>query len=142
MRVRAIVTTADIVGPEVIKPGTHGSTFGGNSLACAIASKALDILINEKLADRSAELGEYFREGLRKIAEKKTKLPVVDVRGRGLLIAMEFKGNARQFVEAFKEHGILAKDTHQTTIRFAPPLVITKEELDWALEQIENVIVA
>ncbi|MHA1719287.1 MAG: ornithine--oxo-acid transaminase [Promethearchaeota archaeon] len=139
--VSAIVTTRDIVGPDVITPGTHGSTFGGNSLASAIASKSLDILIGEKLADRAAELGEYFQEGLRKIAQKKTKLPVVDVRGRGLLIAMEFDGNARQFVEQFKENGILAKDTHSTTIRFAPPLVITKEEIDWALKQIEKVIV-
>jgi len=139
--VSAIVTTKDVVGPDVITPGTHGSTFGGNSLACAIASKALDILIGENLAEKSEELGKYFREGLRKIAAKKTKLPVVDVRGRGLLIAMEFDGNARQFVEEFKENGILAKDTHSTTIRFAPPLVITKEEIDWAMEQIEKVIV-
>ncbi|MHA1522681.1 MAG: aminotransferase class III-fold pyridoxal phosphate-dependent enzyme, partial [Promethearchaeota archaeon] len=123
-------------------PGTHGSTFGGNSLASAIASKALDILIDEKLAERSAELGEYFMEGLRKIAAKPTKVPIKEVRGRGLLIAVEFDGNARQFVEKFKEHGILAKDTHLTTIRFAPPLVIEKEELDWALEEIEKVLLA
>ena len=139
--VSAIVTTKDVVGPDVITPGTHGSTFGGNSLACAIASKALDILIDENLAEKAEELGKYFREGLRKIAARKTKLPVVDVRGRGLLIAMEFDGNARQFVEQFKENGILAKDTHSTTIRFAPPLVITKEEIDWAMKQIEKVVV-
>ena len=139
--VSAIVTTRDVVGPDVIKPGTHGSTFGGNSLASAIASKSLDILIGEKLAEKSAELGEYFQKGLRKIAAKKTKLPVIDIRGRGLLIAIEFDGNARQFVEQFKENGILAKDTHKNIIRFAPPLVITKEEIDWALEQIEKVIV-
>jgi len=138
--VSAIVTNSDVVGPDVIKPGTHGSTFGGNSLACAIASKALDILIDEKLADRAAELGEYFQEGLRKIAAKDTKVPIKEIRGRGLLIAVEFDGNARQFVEQFKEHGILAKDTHITTIRFAPPIVIEKEEIDWALEQIEKVL--
>lgn len=140
--VSGIVTNKDVVGPDVIKPGTHGSTFGGNSLASVIASKSLDVLVDEKLADRAAELGEYFQAGLRKIAKKNTKLPVKEVRGRGLLIAMEFEGNARQFVEQFKENGILAKDTHITTIRFAPPLVITKEELDWALEQIEKVVVA
>ncbi|MHA1584226.1 MAG: ornithine--oxo-acid transaminase [Promethearchaeota archaeon] len=138
--VSGIVTREDIVGPDVIKPGTHGSTFGGNSLACAIASKALDILIDEKLADRAFELGAYFQEGLRKIAAKKTKLPVKEVRGRGLLVAMEFEGNARPFVEKFRDNGILAKDTHSTTIRFAPPLIITKEELNWALQQIEKVV--
>ncbi len=139
--VSAVVTTRDIIGPDVITPGTHGSTFGGNSLACAIATAALDVLIDEKLADRAYELGQFFQEGLRKIAAKKTKIPVKEVRGRGLLIAIEFYGNARPFVEQFKEHGILAKDTHSTTIRFAPPLVIKKEELEWALEQIEKVIV-
>ena len=139
--VSAIVTNRDIVGPDVITPGTHGSTFGGNSLACAIASTALDVLLEENLAQNAEELGQFFREGLRKIAAKDTILPVVDIRGRGLLIAIEFEGNARQFVEQFKEHGILAKDTHLTTIRFAPPLVITKEEIEWALEQIEKVLV-
>ncbi|MHA1746237.1 MAG: ornithine--oxo-acid transaminase [Promethearchaeota archaeon] len=140
--VSAIVTNVDVVGPDVIKPGTHGSTFGGNSLACAIATASLDVLIDEKLAERATELGAYFQEELKKIAAKGTKLPVKDIRGRGLLIAIEFEGNAHPFVQQFKEHGVLAKDTHETTIRFAPPLVITKEELDWALEQIEKVIVA
>ncbi len=139
--VSAVITTREIVGPDVIKPGTHGSTFGGNSLASAIAMKALNVLIGEKLAERAAELGPYFQEGLKKITAKNTKIPVKEIRGRGLLIAIEFEGNARPFVEEMMNKGLLAKDTHSTTIRFAPPLVITKEEIDWALKIIEEVIV-
>ncbi|MHA1490274.1 MAG: ornithine--oxo-acid transaminase [Promethearchaeota archaeon] len=139
--VSAVITTREIVGPDVIKPGTHGSTFGGNSLAAAIAMKALDVLIGEKLAERAANLGPYFQEGLKKIAAKNTKIPVKEIRGRGLFIAIEFEGNARPFVEEMMNKGLLAKDTHSTTIRFAPPLVITKEEIDWALKIIEEVIV-
>jgi ornithine--oxo-acid transaminase len=139
--VSAVVTTKDIIGPDIIKPGTHGSTFGGNPLAAAVAMKSLEIHINENLAKRAKELGNYFIERLRKIANKKTKIPVKEVRGKGLLIAIEFEGEARNFVEVLKSKGILAKDTHSTTIRFAPPLIITKEEIDWALNIIEEVIV-
>ncbi|RLI68272.1 MAG: ornithine--oxo-acid transaminase [Candidatus Gerdarchaeota archaeon] len=139
--VSAVVTTTDIIGPEVITPGVHGSTFGGNPLGSAVAIKSLEVIIGEKLAERAAEIGNYFMEGLRKIAAKKTKIPFVDVRGKGLLIAIELDGEARPFTEALKEKGILAKETHATTIRFAPPLVITKEEIDWALKIIEEVFV-
>ncbi len=139
--VSAVVTTAEIIGPEIITPGTHGSTFGGNPLAAAVAMKSLDVHINENLAERAREIGAYFIDGLKKITNKKTKVPVKEVRGKGLLIAIEFEGEARHFVEKLKEQGILAKDTHSTTIRFAPPLIITKKEIDWALKIIENVIV-
>ncbi|TXT59585.1 MAG: Ornithine aminotransferase [Promethearchaeota archaeon] len=137
--VSGIVTRKDVVGPDVIKPGTHGSTFGGNPLAAAVAMKSLDIHLNENLAERATEMGSYLINGLKEIAKKETKLPVKDVRGKGLLTAIEFDGPARPLVEELKEKGILAKDTHGTTIRFAPPLVITKEELDWALKIIEEV---
>ncbi|MBD3189387.1 MAG: ornithine--oxo-acid transaminase [Candidatus Heimdallarchaeota archaeon] len=140
--VSAVVTNQDIVGPEVIKPGVHGSTFGGNPLGAAVAMKALDVLVEEKLAERSSKLGQYFRDGLKKIAEKETKIPVKEIRGKGLLVAIELEGKARPFTEAMKEKGILAKETHETTIRFAPPLVITEEEIDWALKIIEEVFVA
>ncbi|MHA1629471.1 MAG: ornithine--oxo-acid transaminase [Candidatus Heimdallarchaeota archaeon] len=139
--VSAVVTTTDIIGPEVITPGVHGSTFGGNPLGSAVAIKSLEVIIDEKLAERAAEMGEYFMNGLKKIAAKKTKIPFVDVRGKGLLIAIELDGEARPYTEALKEKGILAKETHATTIRFAPPLVITKEEIDWALKIIEEVFV-
>jgi ornithine--oxo-acid transaminase len=139
--VSACVTTREIIGPDVIKPGTHGSTFGGNPLACAVAMKSIDIHLRENLAERSTEMGAYFIKRLREIGEKRTRIPVKDIRGKGLLIAIEFTEDARFLVEELKDNGILAKDTHSTTIRFAPPLVITREEIDWALDIIENVIV-
>ncbi|MFO7797504.1 MAG: ornithine--oxo-acid transaminase [Promethearchaeati archaeon] len=139
--VSAVVSNKEIIGSDVIKKGTHGSTFGGNPLACAVASKSLDVHINEKLPERAKELGKYFMNGLNQIAKKNTKIPVKEVRGKGLLTAIEFKEDARKIVEELKDNGILAKDTHSTTIRFAPPLVITKEEIDWALSIIEKVIV-
>ncbi|MBN1329718.1 MAG: ornithine--oxo-acid transaminase [Candidatus Heimdallarchaeota archaeon] len=139
--VSAVITTTDVMGPDVITPGVHGSTFGGNPLGSAVAMKSLDILISEKLAERADEMGKYFMDGLRKIAAKKTKVPIIDVRGKGLLIAIELDGKARPFTVGMKEKGILAKETHDTTIRFAPPLVITKENIDWALKIIEEVFV-
>ncbi len=139
--VSACVTTKDIVGPDVIKPGTHGSTFGGNPLACAVAMKSIDVHLRENLAERAKEMGNYFIKRLREIGDKRTKIPIKDIRGKGLLTAIEFTEDARYVVEELKDNGILAKDTHSTTIRFAPPLVITKEELDWALEIIEKVLV-
>lgn len=139
--VSAVVTTKAIMGPDVIKPGVHGSTFGGNPLAAAIAMKALDVLVGENLAARAMELGKYFMNGLKNIAKKNTKLPVKEVRGKGLLTAIEFEGEARKLVTELMNNGILAKDTHATTIRFAPPLIITKDEIDWALERIEKVFV-
>ena len=139
--VSACVTTKDIIGPEVIIPGTHGSTFGGNPLACAVAMKSIDIHLRENLAERAKEMGAYFIKRLREIGEKRTKIPIKDIRGKGLLIAVEFSEDARQIVEELKNNGILAKDTHSTTIRFAPPLVITREEIDWALGIIEKVLI-
>jgi len=137
--VSAVVTREEVIGPDVIPPGTHGSTFGGNPLAAAVGMKSLEILIRDKLAEKSEEMGAYFVDGLKAISEHKTRLQVKDIRGKGLLIAIEFEGNARPLVEELMVNGILAKDTHETTIRFAPPLVITKEEIDWALEIIQKV---
>ena len=139
--VSAVVTTKDIIGPDVIKPGTHGSTFGGNPLASAVAMKSLEIHIDDHLAQRSKEFGTYFLDGLSKIAEKKTIVPVKEVRGKGLLMAIEFESDARHIVELFKDNGLLVKHTHSTTIRFAPPLIITKDQIDWALKIIEDVLV-
>ncbi|MHA2282217.1 MAG: ornithine--oxo-acid transaminase [Promethearchaeota archaeon] len=139
--VSACVTTKDIIGPDVIIPGTHGSTFGGNPLACAVAMKSIDIHLRENLSERAKEMGAYFIKRLREIGEKRTKIPIKDIRGKGLLIAVEFSEDARHIVEALKDNGILAKDTHSTTIRFAPPLVITREQIDWALEIIEKVLI-
>jgi ornithine--oxo-acid transaminase len=139
--VSAVVTTKDIIGPDVIKPGTHGSTFGGNPLASAVALKSLEVHIDDHLAQRSKEFGTYFLDGLSKIAEKKTIVPIKEVRGKGLLMAIEFESDARHIVELFKDNGVLAKHTHSTTIRFAPPLIITKDQIDWALKIIEDVLV-
>ena len=139
--VSAVVTNRDIIGPDVIKPGTHGSTFGGNPLASAVGMKSLDVHLRENLPERAKKMGAYFMKRLKEIAEKRTKIPVKEVRGKGLLIAIEFEENARQIVEELKDNGILAKDTHATTIRFAPPLIITKEEIDWAVDIIEKVLV-
>jgi ornithine--oxo-acid transaminase len=139
--VSAVVTTKDIIGPEVIKPGTHGSTFGGNPLASAVAIKSLEVHIEDHLAERAKRLGAYFMEGLKRIVNKGPKIPVKEVRGKGLLIAIEFETDARHIVEELKDSGILAKDTHSTTIRFAPPLIITQEQVDWALQVIEKILV-
>jgi len=139
--VSAVVTTKEIIGPEVIKPGTHGSTFGGNPLASAVAIKSLEVHIEDHLAERAKRLGAYFIEGLKKIVDKGPKIPVKEVRGKGLLMAIEFETDARHIVEELKDNGILAKDTHSTTIRFAPPLIITQEEIDWALSVIEKILI-
>ena len=139
--VSACVSTKQIIGPDVITPGTHGSTFGGNPLAAAIGMKSIDIHLRENLAERAKEMGAYFIKRLKEVAEKRTKIPIKEIRGKGLLIAVEFTEDARQIVEELKDNGILAKDTHSTTIRFAPPLVITREEIDWAIEIIDKVFV-
>lgn len=117
------------------KPGNHGSTFGGNPLACAIASTAIDVILEENLIEKSNELGIYFKEELEKI----DSLLIKEVRGKGLLLAIELSvkaGKARKYTERLKDLGVLAKETHETIIRFAPPLIITKEEIDWAIEKI------
>ncbi len=131
--VSAILSSRDIL--MVIKPGEHGSTFGGNPLAAAVAVKALEVIEEENLIQRSFELGEYFMSKLRAINNPHIKL----VRGRGLWIGLVLDTKARPYCEMLKEEGILCKETHETIIRFAPPLVITKEEIDWAIEKIEKV---
>ena len=136
MPVSAIAANKNVL--EVFLPGTHGSTFGGNPLACAVASASIDVLMEEKLAERAAELGEYFMEGIRALKSPKIKL----VRGKGLLIGVvlhESAGKARIYTTALKEKGLLCKETHNWIIRFAPPLVITKQEIDMALEKIAEV---
>ena len=124
---------------SVFKPGDHGSTFGGNPLAAAVSTAALEVLRDEKLDERAAELGGYFMDRLRGM-----KSPHVEgIRGKGLLIGMVIKsssGKARPWYEKLMSHGILAKDTHEQVIRFAPALVITKEEVDWAVEKISETL--
>lgn len=124
---------------DVFHPGDHGSTFGGNPLACAVARVALKVLQEEGMIANSAQLGEYFLEKLKEIASPHVK----EVRGKGLWIGVELfpeAGGARRFCEALKEEGLLCKETHVNTIRFAPPLVITQSEIDWALERVSKVI--
>lgn len=132
--ISCVLANEDILG--VFNPGSHGSTFGGNPLACAVSLAALDVLIDEDLAERSRELGEYFLNELKKIQHPSIK----EVRGRGLFIGLELTEPARPYCEALKEQGLLCKETHDTVIRFAPPLVIEKTDLDWALERIRNVL--
>jgi ornithine--oxo-acid transaminase len=132
--VSAVLADKAILG--LFQPGEHGSTFGGNPLAAAVARASLRVIREEKLAERSAELGTYFLEQLSEIPSPHVK----EVRGRGLLIAVELDKKARRFCEALKERGILAKETHDNVIRFAPPLVIDKETIDWALPSIREVL--
>ncbi|MDN4609094.1 ornithine--oxo-acid transaminase [Sporosarcina highlanderae] len=131
--ISCVVANKDILG--VFNPGSHGSTFGGNPMACAVSIASLEVLQDEKLADKSLELGNYFIEELKKINHSSIK----EVRGRGLFIGLELTEEARPYCEKLKELGLLCKETHDTVIRFAPPLIIKKEELDWALEQINKV---
>ncbi|MDN4075040.1 ornithine--oxo-acid transaminase [Fictibacillus terranigra] len=121
---------------EVFNPGSHGSTFGGNPLACAVSIAALEVLEEEKLAERSLELGNYFMDKLKEINNPLIK----EVRGRGLFIGVELHKPARPYCEKLKAEGLLCKETHETVIRFAPPLVITQDELDWALTKIKNIL--
>lgn len=124
---------------DVFTPGDHGSTFGGNPLSCAVATKALEVIVRDDLAGRSAELGKYFLEQLRQIKTDKVKT----IRGRGLFIGIEVdptKAVARKICLELMDLGILSKETHETVIRLAPPLVITKDEIDWAVEQIRKVL--
>lgn len=136
MPISATAADREVLG--VFEPGSHGSTFGGNPLAYAVAIAALEVLMDERLPERSLELGEYFRSELRKIQN-----PIIkEVRGKGLFIGMELHEPARPHCERLAEAGLLCKETHENTIRFAPPLTITREELDWALERIRKVLSA
>lgn len=136
MPVSMVLSSKEIM--SVFTPGSHGSTFGGNPLACAVAMASIDVLIDEKLDERAEELGQYFRDELAKLGIPHLK----EIRGRGLLNAIELlpeAGPARKYTEALMNNGLLAKETHVTTIRFAPPLTITKEEMDRAIGIIDTV---
>jgi ornithine--oxo-acid transaminase len=134
--VSAFCAREEVMG--VFKPGDHGSTFGGNALGAAVGLRALEVLVEERLSERAATLGAYLLKRLRSISS-----PVVtEVRGKGLLIGVELRpeaGGARRMCEALQERGILAKETHENVVRFAPPLVIEKETIDWALPAIRDV---
>jgi ornithine--oxo-acid transaminase len=132
--VSAVLASRKILG--LFQPGDHGSTFGGSPLACAIAREALQVLIDEKLVERSAELGPYFMDLLNAIDSPHIR----EIRGIGLWIAIELNTAARPFCEALKEEGILCKETHYHCIRLAPPLIIEREEVQWAAERIKAVI--
>ncbi|WP_026676160.1 ornithine--oxo-acid transaminase [Fictibacillus gelatini] len=136
MPISCVAANKDILA--VFNPGSHGSTFGGNPLACAVSVASLDVLIDEKLADRSLQLGEYFLERLKEINNPAIK----EVRGRGLFIGVELKEAARPYCERLKEKGLLCKETHENVIRFAPPLIISEEDLNWAIERIKKVLSA
>jgi ornithine--oxo-acid transaminase len=135
--VSALIADQNLMG--VFNPGDHGSTFGGNPLGAAIGRAALRVLVDEKLADRAHELGTWFMAELRKIASAS----VVEVRGKGLLIGVEIKveaGTARPYCEALAERGILCKETHDQVIRFAPPLVVEREALEWVVGEARAVL--
>jgi len=137
--VSAVLADRSLMG--LFEPGEHGSTFGGNPLAAAVARAALRVLRDEKLAENAAQLGEYLIEQLAEIPSPHVK----EVRGKGLLIGVELKpeaGGARRFCEALKEQGILVKETHDHVIRFAPPLVIDQGTIDWALPRIREVLLS
>jgi ornithine--oxo-acid transaminase len=130
---------ADKALMELFQPGEHGSTFGGNPLGAAIARAALKVIVDEHLIENAAKMGEYFMDQLAEIPSRH----VQEVRGKGLLIGVELKPEAqgaRRFAEALKEQGILAKETHQNVVRFAPPLIIDRETLDWAIPRIRTVL--
>jgi len=134
--ISAVVASEEILG--VYKPGEHGSTFGGNPLSCAVAREALRVIKDEKLVQNAAKQGRYFLSKLRTIRSRHIK----EVRGRGLLIGVELypeAGGARKYCEALMEAGLLCKETHDNVIRFAPPLIIQKRDLDWAFERIKGV---
>lgn len=135
--VSAVLADDEIMG--VFHPGDHGSTFGGNPLAAAIAQAALSVLVDENLTENALEMGDYLLSRLRKIDSPHVK----EIRGRGLFIGIELNdqaGGARRFCEALQREGILSKETHATVIRFAPPLTITRDDIDWAVSRIEKVL--
>ena len=135
--ISAVLSNTEVM--SVLQPGEHGSTFGGNPLACAIGRTALKVLVEEGMVENAEKMGAYFLEGLKQIKDSK----INKVRGKGLLIGLEFYpdvGGARRYCEALMEKGLLCKETHDNIIRFAPPLIITQDTIDWALERIEATI--
>lgn len=132
--VSAVLANTEVM--DVFKPGDHGSTYGGNPLACAVACAALDVLTEENLLERSTRLGELFLKKLQSIQDPHIK----EARGRGLLIGLEMDVKARPYCEALKAEGVLCKETHDYVIRFAPPLTVSEEDLNWAFERVEAVI--
>lgn len=132
--ISAVLSNSEVLG--VLQPGQHGSTFGGNPLACAVAREALRVLVEEGLIEASEVRGRQFLEGLQAIRSNRVR----EIRGRGLMLAVELDEPARPVVEALRERGLLAKETHGRTIRFSPPLVVTEAEVDWALERIAQVL--
>jgi ornithine--oxo-acid transaminase len=132
--VSAVLSSREILG--VFQPGDHGSTFGGNPLACAVARAALRVVVDEDLSGRSAELGAYALDRLKALKSPQ----IAAVRGKGLWLALELTSPARPFCEALKERGVLCKETHETVIRLAPPLVIERADLDWGIDQIAAVV--
>jgi ornithine--oxo-acid transaminase len=136
MPISAVAADASVLG--VFEPGSHGSTFGGNPLACAVAIAAMDVTVEENLVDRSLKMGEYFLNELKQIRNPHIR----EVRGRGLFIGVELDEPARPYCEALMKRGLLCKETHEHVIRFAPPLIISKEELDDALSRIRSVLEA
>lgn len=132
--ISAVAADAEIL--DLFEPGSHGSTFGGNPLACAVAVAALQVLEDERLAERSERLGNYFMEHLKGIRSATVK----EVRGKGLFIGVELHVPARPYCERLMTAGLLCKETHETTIRFAPPLTITEDEINWAVERIKQVL--
>ncbi|MBC7259714.1 MAG: ornithine--oxo-acid transaminase [Chloroflexi bacterium] len=135
--VSAVLASREVLG--VFAPGDHGSTFGGNPLACAVAREALRVIVDERLPERAAALGERMTARLRQVCSPH----VEQVRGKGLMVGVVLKrqaGGARRFCEALKERGVLAKETHEHVIRLAPPLVISEQDLDWALDRVEDVL--
>jgi ornithine--oxo-acid transaminase len=135
--ISAVLSNSEVL--SVIKPGEHGSTFGGNPLACAVARAALKVLIEEGMIDNARVMGEYFLSGLKALRSN----IIAEVRGRGLMLAVELHpdaGGAREYCERLKGEGLLCKETHDDTIRISPPLIIAKPDIDWALERIENVL--
>ena len=132
--VSAVAASAELM--DLFEPGSHGSTFGGNPLACACARAAIRVLLEENLVEKSLVLGRYLQERLRTIKND----DIVEIRGKGLFVGVELNKPARPYCERLKDVGVLCKETHENVIRFAPPLVITREELDWALERVEKVL--
>jgi ornithine--oxo-acid transaminase len=135
--ISAVLSNSEVLG--VLQPGEHGSTFGGNPLACAVARTALKVLVEENMIENAADMGAYFLSCLKQIQNDKVK----EIRGKGLLIGMQLQtavGGARRYCESLMARGLLCKETHDHIIRFAPPLVITRDIIDWAVEVIEGVL--